>query len=65
MPAEAFAKCVDGKETKASVEADMKEGDALAITGTPSLFVNGRRVRGYQWAEVKAALDELSPKKKP
>ncbi len=65
VPAEPFARCIDAKETKAAVEADMKEGDSLAITGTPALFVNGRRVRGYQWAEVKAALDEFAPKKKP
>lgn len=64
LPAEAFQRCLDDKGTKASVEADKREGDSLGVSGTPTLFINGRRVRGYAWPEVKAVLDELAPGKK-
>lgn len=63
VPADAFKKCLDSPEGKAAVEAQRAEGDAAGVTGTPALFVNGRRVRGYGWPEVKAVLDELSGKK--
>lgn len=64
VPADAFKKCLDSPETKAAVDASRAEGDAVGVTGTPALFVNGRRVRGYGWPEVKAVLDELSAAKK-
>lgn len=32
----------DSKETKERVARDRKEGDALEITGTPAIYVNGR-----------------------
>lgn len=55
-----FAACYDKKETKDAVLADRKLGDALGLTGTPTLFVNGRRVRGYLWPEVQSTLDEMA-----
>lgn len=64
VPADAFKKCLDAPETKAAVDAMRAEGDAAGVSGTPALFVNGRRVRGYGWPEVKAVLDELAPKAK-
>lgn len=64
IPADAFKKCMDSAEAKAAVEAMRAEGDAVGVSGTPALFVNGRRVRGYGWPEVKAVLDEFSAPKK-
>ena len=64
LPADAFSRCLDEKESKAAVEADKREADSLGVAGTPTLFINGRRVRGYSWPEVKAVLDELAPRKK-
>jgi protein-disulfide isomerase len=45
------------------VEQDMSEGRALGVTGTPTFFVNGRRLVGAQPVEafrdaVRAALEE-------
>jgi protein-disulfide isomerase len=43
----------------ASVEADAKQGSSLGVTGTPTVFVNGRRVTGAQPpAAFKALIDE-------
>ena len=46
-----------------AVEQDMTEGRALGITGTPTFFVNGRRMVGAMPVEafreaVRAALTE-------
>lgn len=60
----AFKKCLDSEDAKKAVEAMRAEGDAAGVAGTPALFVNGRRVRGYGWPEVKAVLDEFAAAKK-
>jgi protein-disulfide isomerase len=53
-----FAPCYDKKETKPLVDAEIKEADSLGVTATPTLFVNGRRLRSYQPAEVRRIIDE-------
>jgi protein-disulfide isomerase len=39
-----FTACLSQPQTKARVVADVEEGLKLGVTGTPALFVNGRRV---------------------
>ncbi|MBI5597188.1 MAG: thioredoxin domain-containing protein [Elusimicrobia bacterium] len=65
LPADAFQRCYDDKQTKDLIEGDREEADSLGIAGTPTIFINGRRVRGYQWPDVKAVLDEMAGAKKP
>jgi protein-disulfide isomerase len=44
---------------EAQVEADIKQGVSLGVTGTPTVFVNGRRVTGaYPLATFKAIVDQ-------
>ena len=38
--------CMKSPETKKSVESDVELGDALGVTGTPAIFINGRRISG-------------------
>jgi protein-disulfide isomerase len=41
------------------VEADAKQGAALGVTGTPTVFVNGRRVTGaHPLATFKGLIDQ-------
>ena len=40
----AFRACLAEPETEAALQADIEEAVGLGITGTPSLFINGRRV---------------------
>jgi protein-disulfide isomerase len=38
---------------KAAVEADLKQGAGLGVTGTPTFFINGRRVVGANWKMIE------------
>lgn len=55
----AFATCLDNDETAAEVDAIEKEVNAAGVTGTPTIFVNGKRVvleKDYV-SEISAAID--------
>ena len=41
-----FRRCMETRETLPGVVADARAGKALKLTSTPTLFVNGRRVKG-------------------
>jgi protein-disulfide isomerase len=50
--------CIDGKETEKEVEAEQAKGKELELEGTPTLFVNGRRIpNSMDWASLKATID--------
>lgn len=38
--------CLDSKETMGELEADFKEAQALAVSSTPTFFINGRMLVG-------------------
>jgi protein-disulfide isomerase len=48
----AFASCLDSGRFRAAVEADFAEGRARGVRGTPTFFVNGRRLVGAQPIEA-------------
>jgi protein-disulfide isomerase len=43
-----FAECLDSGEKAAVVAADVRDGRAYMLNGTPTFFVNGRRIVGAQ-----------------
>jgi protein-disulfide isomerase len=50
--------CMDTKETDKEVEAEITKGKEVQIDGTPSLFINGRRIgTSVEWANMKATID--------
>ena len=54
-----FEACFDGKGGKAAVEADVAEANALGVNSTPTIFVNGRKVEGFDtFDSLKAVIDE-------
>lgn len=54
-----FNQCLDSGKYKAEVQKDFQDGSAAGVSGTPSLFINGRLVVGAQpFASFKAIIDE-------
>ena len=51
--------CYDNKKTLPKVKAQMAEGAALGVTGTPAFFVNGRMLVGAQpFEKFKDIIDD-------
>jgi protein-disulfide isomerase len=51
--------CYDNKKTLDKVKAQMAEGQALGVTGTPAFFVNGRMLVGAQpFEKFKDVIDD-------
>ena len=48
LDAARFTQCLDSRRHEAAIAADMEEGSALGVDGTPTFFVNGRRLVGAQ-----------------
>ncbi len=44
-----FKACMDGAESKAYVQKSLNEGERIGISGTPSVYLNGKRV--MDWTE--------------
>jgi protein-disulfide isomerase/uncharacterized membrane protein len=42
----AFRACMDSRDTLPGIIADTRAGNALKLTSTPTLFINGRRIMG-------------------
>jgi protein-disulfide isomerase len=56
----AFNKCFSADTYSAEIEADIQEGKAAGVTGTPTIFLNGTLVTpGYvpTYDEIKSAID--------
>ena len=52
LNAEEFAGCLASDRPKAAVTKDLTEGQRLGINATPTFFVNGRYMGGYQTLEA-------------
>jgi protein-disulfide isomerase len=58
-----FKKALDTQKYKEQVDAEMKLGEEVAVDGTPTLFVNGKRVGNpTSVEEVSKAIDEAMGK---
>jgi protein-disulfide isomerase len=50
--------CVDGKATESAIDKNIAEAQALEIGGTPTLFVNGRRIpNAVDWPALRNIID--------
>jgi protein-disulfide isomerase len=50
--------CIDTKATDGEVAQNMAEGRALGVHGTPSLFIDGRRIGGVDFQVLQQIIDE-------
>lgn len=47
-----YGACMENAETASEVAADQGEGERLAVDGTPTFIINGRRIVGAQPVEI-------------
>ena len=52
LDVEKFNADLNRRAHKSIVDADLKQGAALGVTGTPTFFINGRRVVGANWKMI-------------
>src|ERR1035437_999877 len=53
-----LGQCMDSKATEKEVEAEVEQGKVMKIDGTPTLFVNGRRIQNsIDWPSLKTTID--------
>ncbi|HSE89351.1 MAG TPA: DsbA family protein, partial [Candidatus Binatia bacterium] len=56
---DSFDRCFASGKYKAVVQQDLNEGVQLGLTGTPTIFINGREISGNQPLEAfEAIIDE-------
>lgn len=56
-----FASCLAARKYQGMIESDMDQGDRLGISGTPTIFINGREYSGGQSLDdLKAAIDRAA-----
>ncbi|MGH2536358.1 MAG: DsbA family protein [Candidatus Promineifilaceae bacterium] len=60
LDAAAFRACLTSGQHEAAVNADLRQGAELGITGTPTFFLNGNMLSGAQpYAVFERAISEL------
>ncbi|MGA0255556.1 MAG: DsbA family protein, partial [Rhodothermales bacterium] len=52
----AFAECMLSEDVQSRVEADMAKGQVAQVTGTPTLYINGRKVAAWRNTDVIRAI---------
>lgn len=52
-----LGRCIDTKATDAEVSRNLAEAHALNLKGTPTLFVNGRKVGGVEWSALQQIIE--------
>jgi protein-disulfide isomerase len=52
-----FDSGLDGNKFAANVDRDLLAGNQVGVSGTPSFFVNGRRVKDITYEGLKAAIE--------
>ena len=56
---EAFTRCLDERRFAKAVQADLAEGRAFGVRGTPTFFINGQALVGAQPPEAfRAAIQD-------
>jgi protein-disulfide isomerase len=61
LDGEVFDQCLDGGTYRAIVDQDLARGESAGVSGTPSVFINGREVAPGQvpsFEQMKALIDD-------
>jgi len=57
LDAQQLKTCIDTKATEPEVNRSIAEGHTLGVPGTPTLFINGRRIGGLLWPDLQLVID--------
>ena len=57
-----FEKDMASPEVQSQIDKEMQEARAADVTGTPTIFVNGKRLQQRSFEGFKAAIDAAMPK---
>jgi protein-disulfide isomerase len=52
-----LGRCIDTKATEPEVNRSIAEGRALGVRGTPTLFIDGRKIGGLQWPDLQMVIN--------
>jgi protein-disulfide isomerase len=64
LPKDEWKKCTQDNQIRESVRKDQDEGISLGVTGTPTFFINGKKVVGaLPFEKFKQVIDEELKKK--
>ena len=50
--------CMGGSAAAATLQKDLDEAKKIGVNGTPSFFVNGKKVQAGSFEEMKAIIDQ-------
>lgn len=53
-----LGQCMETKATEPEVDRSIAEGHALGISGTPTLFINGRKIGGLMWPDLQLVINK-------
>ena len=54
-----FKSCMDSNKYQANLDKDMSEGQSAGVSGTPTIFINGRSIVGAEpYATIKPLIDQ-------
>jgi protein-disulfide isomerase len=53
-----LGRCIDTKATEPEVDRSIAEGRALGVAGTPTLFINGRKIGGLMWPDLQMVINK-------
>lgn len=54
-----FGKCLSSKEATDHVDKSAEEGRRIGVSGTPSIYINGKKVNGHDMADLEKAIKKL------
>ena len=53
-----LGQCIDSKATEPEVNQSIAEGHELGLSGTPTLFINGRKIGGLMWPDLQLVINK-------
>jgi protein-disulfide isomerase len=51
-----LGQCIDTKASEPEVDRSIAEAHALGVGGTPTLFINGRKIGGLMWPDLQMVI---------